>query len=149
MPGGLAGAIPPRDSSAAQIKWKIPEGWSEVPPSAMRYASFSAGANSGKVDISVVMFPGQGGSDADNVNRWRQQIGLPPMDGGRISASIAPVKAADATFATIDIAGAKSRTVAAWTRRDGRTWFLKATGPNAVVEKEKPNFIKFIESVRF
>ena len=32
---------------------------------------------------------------------------------------------------------------------DGRVWFFKATGPNAAVEKEKPNFVKFIESVRF
>ena len=30
-----------------------------------------------KIDISVVTFPGDGGSDADNINRWRQQIGLP------------------------------------------------------------------------
>jgi hypothetical protein len=41
------------------------------------------------------------------------------------------------------------RTIAAWTRRDGRAWFFKATGPNAAVEKEKPIFVKFIESVRF
>jgi len=27
--------------------------------------------------------------------------------------------------------------------------FFKATGQNAAVEKEKPNFVKFIESIRF
>ena len=31
----------------------------------------------------MVTFPGDGGSDADNVNRWRQQIGLPAVDGRR------------------------------------------------------------------
>ena len=60
------------DAGAPQIKWKTPEGWTEVPPSSMRYASFSAPAeDGGKIDISIVTFPGDGGSDADNVNRWR------------------------------------------------------------------------------
>jgi len=144
-----ASAIPPRDSATPQIKWKTPEGWSEVPPSSMRYASFGVGANGGKIDISVVTFPGEGGSDADNVNRWRQQIGLPLLTDEAMGSNFAQLKSADATFATVDIAGANARTVAAWTRRDGRVWFFKATGPNAAVEKEKPNFVKFIESVRF
>ena len=144
-----ASAMPPRDSSMPQIKWKAPEGWGEVPPSSMRYASFSAGANEGKIDISVVTFPSEGGSDTDNVNRWRQQIGLPPMSPAAVASQVAPLKTADTTFSTVDIAGANARTVAAWTRRDGRVWFFKATGPNAAVEKEKPNFVKFVESVRF
>ena len=114
----------------------------------MRYASFKAGSD-GKIDISVVTFSGEGGSDADNVNRWRQQIGLPPADPATIASNIASVKSADTTFSSVDIAGDASRTVAAWTRRDNRVWFLKATGPKDAVEKEKPNFVKFVESVRF
>jgi hypothetical protein len=143
-------AMPPQDAGAPQIKWKTPEGWKEVPSSSMRYASFSAlDGNGGKIDISVVTFPGDGGSDADNVNRWRQQIGLPPIDGSAVTSQVASLKTADTTFSTTDIASANARTIAAWARRDGRAWFFKATGPNAAVEKEKPNFVKFIESVRF
>jgi hypothetical protein len=143
-------AMPPQGTGAPQIKWNTPEGWTEVPPSSMRYASFNAsGGDGGKIDISVVTFAGDGGNDANNVNRWRGQIGLPPLDQNSVNSQIAPLKAADTTFATTDIAGAKARTIAAWTRHDGRVWFFKATGPNAAVEKEKPNFVKFIESVRF
>ena len=143
-------AMPPRNASAPQIKWETPEGWREVAPSSMRYASFSAtDENGGKIDISIATFAGDGGSDADNVNRWRQQIGLPPVDGRAVTSQVTPLKTADTTFSATDIAGATARTVAAWTRRDGRVWFFKATGPNAAVEKEKPNFVKFIESVRF
>lgn len=150
MPGGMAGAMLPRDSTAPQIKWKTPEGWSEVPPSSMRHASFNVSTGTGdKIDISVVTFPGEGGSDSDNINRWRQQIGLPLLTDEAMGSNFAQLKSGDATFATIDIAGPKARTLAAWARRDGRVWFFKATGPNAAVEKEKPNFIKFIESVRF
>jgi len=143
-------AAPPQTSSAPQLKWTTPEGWAEVPPSSMRYASFSALAgDSGKVDISIVTFSGDGGSDADNINRWRGQMGLAPVDANAVTSQIAPLKTGDMTFSTTDIAGDKTRTIAAWTRRDGRVWFFKATGPTAAVEKEKPNFVKFIESVRF
>ena len=143
-------AAPSQTNSGPTIKWKTPEGWTEVPPSSMRYASFSAPAeDGGKIDISVVTFPGDGGSDADNINRWRGQMGLAPVDANAVTSQVAPLKTGDTTFSTTDIAGNKTRTIAAWTRRDGRVWFFKATGPTAAIEKEKPNFMKFIESVRF
>ena len=143
-------AMPPQDAGAPQIKWTTPDSWTEVPPSSMRYASFNASAENGdKIDISVVTFPGEGGSDVDNINRWRGQIGLPPLDENAVISQVAPLKTADTTFSTTDIAGTKARTIAAWIRHDGRVWFFKATGPSAAVEKEKPNFVKFIESVRF
>ena len=141
---------PPQTASAPTIKWTAPEGWTEVPPSSMRYASFSAPAqDGGKIDISIVTFPGDGGSDADNINRWRGQMGLAPVDANAVTSQVAPLKTGDTMFSTTDIAGNKTRTIAAWTRRDGRVWFFKATGPNAAIEKEKSNFVKFIESVRF
>jgi len=146
---GQMAAAAPQTTNAPQIKWETPDGWTEVPPSSMRYASFSAPTEGGKIDISVVTFPGDGGSDADNVNRWRGQMGLAPIDVSAVTSQVAPLKTAETTFSTADIAGDKIRTIAAWTRRDGRVWFFKATGPNAAVEKEKPNFVKFIESVRF
>jgi hypothetical protein len=140
----------PQTNGAPPIKWTTPEGWTEVPPSSMRYASFSAPTeDGGKIDVSVVTFPGDGGSDADNVNRWRGQMGLAPVDTNAVTSQVAPLKTENTTFSTTDIAGNKTRTIAAWTRRDGRVWFFKATGPNAAIEKEKPNFVKFIESVRF
>src|SRR6266704_3258441 len=143
-------AAPPQAPNAPQIKWKKPETWTEVPPSSMRYASFSASSeDGGKIDISIVTFAGDGGSDADNINRWREQMGLAPVDANAVTSQVAPLKTADTTFSTTDIAGDKTRTIAAWTRRDGRVWFFKATGPNVAIEKEKPNFVKFIESVRF
>jgi hypothetical protein len=149
-PSSQVAAAPPQTTSAPPIKWTTPDGWTEVPPSSMRYASFSAPADGGgKIDISVVTFPGDGGSDADNINRWRGQMGLAPVDANAVTSQIAPLKTGDMTFSTTDITANKTRTIAAWTRRDGRVWFFKATGPIAAVEKEKPNFVKFIESVRF
>lgn len=137
-------------SDKPQINWDVPQGWSPAPASAMRYASFTTAGDSGdKIDISVVTFPGDGGSDAENVNRWRQQIGLPAADGSTLKSAIVPMKSKETDFSSIDMTGKSSRVLAAWARRDGRTWFFKLTGPNAAVEKEKPKFVKFLQSVRF
>src|SRR5260370_25243921 len=47
-------AMPPRDGGALQIKWEMPEGWTKVPPSSMRYASFRSPAEEGvKIDTSL------------------------------------------------------------------------------------------------
>lgn len=147
----MAAAPPPATTrDVPPIKWTTPEGWTEVPPSSMRYASFSVPAeDGGKIDVSIVTFPGDGGSDADNINRWRGQMGLVPVDADAVTAQVVPLKTGETMFSTTDIAGDKTRTIAAWARRNGRVWFFKATGPAAAVEKEKPKFVKFIESVRF
>src|SRR5690242_13772472 len=91
MPGGMGSAMPSREA-AAQIKWSKPESWNEVPPSSMRYASFNAGAGNDKIDISVVTFAGEGGSDADNVNRWRGQLQLPPMSAEAVATQVSPLQ---------------------------------------------------------
>ena len=133
-----------------QIKWEVPADWSPAPASAMRYASFTATGDTGdKIDISVVNFPGDGGSDVDNVNRWRQQIGLSTVDAAALQSMIVPVKSGDTDFSSIDMSSSSSRLLAAWTRRSGRTWFFKLTGPAGAVEKQKPNFVKFVQSIRF
>ncbi len=149
MPRGMAAANPQPALNAPHLTWEVPPGWTQIAPSAMRYASFTAGAANDTIDISIVTFLGEGGSDADNVNRWRGQMGLPPVDPEVVRAEVTELKSASASFLTTDIAGATTRTLAAWTRRDGRVWFFKGTGPSTAIEKEKPNFVKFVKSIRF
>jgi hypothetical protein len=147
-PSADAGAVPP-SSEKPQIKWEVPPGWSAAPASTMRYASFAAEKDGEKADISIVTFPGDGGSDLENVNRWRQQIGLQAVEASALSSMIVPVRAGEISFSTVDFTGASARMLAAWTRHDGRAWFFKLTGPTILVEQEKPKFVGFVESVRF
>jgi len=141
---------PPPSADAPKIKWELPQGWVTGAPAPMRYASFTvAGENNQTADISVVTFPGEGGRDADNVNRWRQQIGLPPADAAALQSMISPMKSGDSIFSTVDMTGANARVLAGWIRRDERTWFFKLSGPKEVVEKEKAKFVEFLQSIRF
>jgi hypothetical protein len=142
-------AAPPANSDKPQIKWEVPQNWSSAATSPMRYASFTTEKDGEKADISVVTFSGDGGSDVDNVNRWRQQIGLPAVEARALESMIVPVRAGEISFSTVDMAGPTARVLAGWTRHDGRVWFFKLTGPKTVVEQEKPKFVKFLQSVRF
>jgi hypothetical protein len=142
-------AAPPADSEKPPIKWDVPAGWSPAPASAMRYASFAVEKNGEKADISVVTFPGDGGNDVDNVNRWRQQIGLPAVGAEVLKPMIVPVKAGDVPIDFVDMSGTNARVLAGWTRQGGRAWFFKMSGPPALVEQEKPKFTTFLQSIRF
>ena len=116
----------------------------------MRYASFTAAGQNGETaEISVVMLDGEGGGDLQNVNRWRGQIGLVPVADGDLKSLIVPLKAKDSDFQTVDMAGAKARILAGWTRIDGRSWFFKLNGSDALATAEKGNFTKFLQSVQF
>jgi len=144
-------ALPPAaDSEKPQIKWEVPDGWKPVPAASMRYASFAvAGQNGGTAEISVVVLDGEGGGDLQNVNRWRSQIGLPPVTDNDLKPLIIPAKAKDGDILTVDMAGSKSRILAGWTRIDGKSWFFKLTAPDALATAEKQRFTNFLQSVQF
>jgi hypothetical protein len=137
------------DSQGPRLTWEVPEGWTSAPASSMRYASFAAEKEGEKADISVVMFPGDGGGDLENVNRWRSQIGLEAIAEAELAASVVPLEGKDGKIATVDIKGATSRMLAGWVRHDGSVWFIKMTGSDALITSEKPKFEKFIRSVEF
>jgi len=55
----------------------------------MRLASFGmALEGGGQGDCSIVVLGGDGGGLEPNVNRWRGQIGLPPLTGDELEQSV-------------------------------------------------------------
>ena len=141
--------IPASADAPPPIKWQVPASWTAAPPAPMRFASFTVEKNGEKADISIVTFPGEGGSDLDNVNRWRQQIGLGPVDANGLKSMIAHLHAGEVHLDTVDMSGSSARVLAAWTRHGENAWFFKMTGPPALVEQEKANFGGFLQSIRF
>jgi hypothetical protein len=91
------------------------------------------------------------GGLAANLNRWRGQIGLPPLEGAAVGASTEALDANGLHFTLVDFAGAtpgsQKRILAALTSWQGATWFFKLMGPEALVEDEKPVFTAFLKTV--
>jgi hypothetical protein len=148
----------PDTASAAlpAIQYKRPGEWQEIAPGEMRAASFRVSGKDGKqADVSVIPLPGLAGSDLDNVNRWRGQVGLPGVSEAELATLAQPVEIGGQAAMLYEEAGAnpgsgeKSRILAAITRRGGMAWFFKMTGDEGLVAEQKPAFIEFLKSVSF
>lgn len=142
---------PPRPAGQGSLKWSLPKGWSETAGEGMRYATFKSPVP-GKNEATVVVLPGAAGGELANVNRWRGQIGLGPIDEAALTAARVVVKSKAGALNVYDFTSegqAKSRMVAGLiSTPDGNTWFLKLTGDAGPVAKAKPDFMRILESLR-
>lgn len=116
----------------------------------MRYATFHAPVH-GKLDVSVTVLPGDAGGELANVNRWRNQIGLAPIDPDGLGSARKPVKTAMGPVSLYDFTNggaAKRRVVAGLALVEGKSWFVKMTGDESAVAKARPDFLRLVESLR-
>ena len=152
MQSGSAGLVPPPGSPA---QWTKPDGWSEQPLSEMRIGSFKVeGPNAASADVSVIAFPGEAGGLSSNINRWRGQLQLAPLDEDQLSQVIqhtevdnVPTYLVD--FQTADNASKPSRILGAVLQTADRAWFVKMTGPPELIESQRQKFLDFVKSFRF
>ena len=140
---------------APQLKWKTPDGWKELQPGQFRVASFKVTNQEGKqADVSVIPLPGVAGGDFSNVNRWRGQVGQPPLSEEELKTLAQPVELAGQSATLYEQngnnpAGEPTRILAVVQHRDGMAWFFKMTGDSQLVAQEKSAFVEFLKSVQF
>jgi hypothetical protein len=134
--------------NAAPIHWTVPSGWLEKPANGFRLGSFDIqGENAGKADVAITSFPGSVGTELGNVNRWRGELALAPIE--QIDPAPEAVTVDSIQGKLYDIAGASARTVVAVVPRDGKSWFIKLRGDTATVAAAKPTFLEFLASIHF
>ena len=149
-PASMTGDVPPPARPPGGLRWTLPSGWIETAGGAMRYASFKVPVN-GTVDASVVVLPGPAGGELANVNRWRGQIGLPPIDDAALAAARKTLSTKAGPIKVYDFSsggGSGKRLVAGLTELEGNTWFVKLTGDAAAVGAARGDFMKLLGSLR-
>lgn len=136
--------------------WVVPPGWQEQPGAQMLLAKFIIpGPDDKQAELNVSMLSGAGGGLLANVNRWRGQIQLPPVDDAALSKQIETLDLASGKATLVDMNGtdAKSgqrvRVLAAIVPQSDRTWFYRMMGDEAVVELQKEVFKKFIQTIEY
>ena len=143
-------------ASRTEPQWQVPSSWHRAANTPnMLHALFHApvDGDAKPARISVVPLPGRAGGALANVNRWRRQLGLPPVETlDAVSPRTIQLTGGEATL--VDLGGsdqtdAGERTMAAWTQRDGTTWFFKLTGAAAAVDAHEQAFRSFVSSVNF
>jgi hypothetical protein len=123
----------------------------------MRLASFSAASPNGKeADVSVVSLPATAGGDLANVNRWRGQVKLPPIDEDTLAKSAQRIQANGHDYLMVDLVSdapideqqGKQRILAAILDENGQAWFIKMTGEEATVDAQKSAFVDFLHGLK-
>ena len=132
------------------LRWTTPPGWQELPRSEFRVASFRVtGDADQEADVSVIPLPGTAGGDLSNVNRWRDQVGLPPISETELASAAQTIDAGGRPAAFYELTGKDVTILAAIQVRDGVTWFYKMTGDAPLVAREKPAFAALLKSFTF
>lgn len=85
-----------------QPDWKLPEGWRLGPPRSMRFATLLGSFDGGQVEISISSL-GPNQDLLDNVNRWRGQLGLPPLTDS--DPELATIESASGELKIFDAVG--------------------------------------------
>jgi hypothetical protein len=142
-------AAPPSTDLPA---WQPPAHWKETGPKPMRLTSFeipnSAGGEPG--DVSVSALGGPAGGLLANVNRWRNQVHLAPVDDNGLATLTEKVDLSGGLTGTVvDLKGTPDRILAVVVPKGDRTWFFKLKASDPLVSRERDGFIAFVKSVKF
>jgi len=91
------------------VTWAVPEGWQEQPGSTQgpvqRYATFRLGPKDEPLELTVTPLGPAAGSVLDNVNRWRGQIGLGPIDESALKTVTTEIDLGGTSATLVDMTG--------------------------------------------
>jgi hypothetical protein len=136
--------------------WQLPAGWKEAAAGQFLFAKFTISGDGGaQAVVNVSTSVGEGGGVPANINRWRQQIGLPPADESQMSTFTSSVDVAGGKAVVVEMNGTEAasgqlaRVVGVIVPQPGKTWFYKLSGNPDVVTGQKNAFIEFVRGVRY
>ncbi len=143
-------------ASGPGLVWAVPAGWTPGPERAMRKATLLIPGADGApgAELAITAFPGDVGGNLANINRWRQQLSLPPIGAAELGATLEHLHIGALHVDVVELVGpatppaAPQRVLGAIVPHGGATWFFKVTGPDALVAREKPAFLAFMQTVR-
>ena len=145
------GSVPPAHESAVGPRlagFKPPANWvAESSASGIVAAAYNATNADGGARITATSLFNEGGGTLANINRWRDQIGLEPVD----SLNLQPKTDLGKGALVVDLTdAARTRRMVAAVVPDassGQTWFFKLTGGVKGIEAERVAFDRFVRSV--
>ncbi len=139
-----------------QPTWSVPAGWEPLALSGPRRGAWRVSGPDGTLaEVVVTVFPGDVGGLAGNVNRWRGQLGLPPVAANEAEASATALRVPTGNGWLVYIekpaaAGETSvATAAVILPHKDATWFVKMTGDIRAVGVQRAALVKFAESIQF
>ncbi len=136
-------------ANQSRFHYQLPTGWTETNPGPMHLAQFSIPVDGEVVMVSVTTLGGDAGGLLSNVNRWRGQLGLTPINDDGLTKIKSEISGKRLTFTVVDMVnpGSAKRVIGAVTRTESDTWFVKLEGTSAQLDRVKPQWDAFIRTV--
>lgn len=155
-PTVITGAHPGASTIPAFAAYTKPQGWVLDPQERpMRVATFHVTGDGEQADVIISALPAnQFGTPEANINRWRGQVGLAPVDDpasvARSEMAIGGAKGFQLDFAGLPAAGQPAqRLIVAQVTKGATSYFFKFIGPGKLVEQQKQSFDSFLQSIQF
>lgn len=139
----------PAEDSAEGLKYKLPAGWKESNQKVTFAARVIEVEGLPGVRVTFTPLSPQGGDGLDNVNRWRQQLMLPPWTKADLDreGQVVPTEAGPALV--VDLTGPGQKLLGAVLKRPDAVWFVKLSGPPPAAAPLRAPFLDLLRSVRF
>ena len=159
VPEATPPMAPPASSAETGITDQPAASWQRQPPSPLRKLSYLISKPDGtRCEVSLVTLGWGAGGILENVNRWRGQLGLPPLDDASLQKELkTPLTTALGKVLIVDFTGSPEkgdpsrdgRIIAGILDRGNETVFFKLRGNPTLTGKSQGDFVKWIGTVRF
>jgi hypothetical protein len=136
------------------LTYSVPTGWKETGPRTktgiLILTTFQVRDGGEQAEVQVTPIAGPGIGLLENVNRWRQQVGLGAIGQAELDRSPPEkVRIGGEQGQLVDLAGPANRQLVAWVRHGEKTWYFKMLGAKELVGKQRAAFDSFLQSVKF
>lgn len=135
------------DAVVAGSIWTVPPGWKRLEGERpMRVATYVG--HDADIEIALSKFPGEAGGLIPNINRWRGQVGLEPIDAVVPHEDVGEFTNGSIRGYTMRLRGSSAHMLGAiiFDPAQDQTWFIKATGTPAQAEAIQREFLDFARS---
>ena len=150
-PGGLNRPFAPAPASGeVPFTATPPADWSEGKVGGMRKAAFVIEDGDQKAEVTVIDLARDAGDRLANVNRWRGQVGLEPIDEAQLRQSLRPIDVGELSGDFVDLVGSAGQTIlGVIVDRGEKTWFFKLQGDSKVASAQQADFENYVRSVKW
>jgi hypothetical protein len=135
------------------VTFTLPAGWQQESgsqSSPFRVVAFKVGTGSDTAEAVVTHVAKDSGTMLENINRWRGQLDLDPVDNAEKSPyETVKTPGGDATVWDFENPASHRRMIIAMITHGTEWWFFKLDGSSTLVGAQKPNFNSFVTSIQF
>jgi hypothetical protein len=138
----------------AGIRFETPDGWNPAPLTVSRggitirhEAAFEIASDGQRLEFTLDRLPS--GPLLQNVNRWRGQIGLQPVNADELPEIVRKLEVGGMEADLVELVGEEESILGVIAEQGTQTWYFKLKGNKELAAREKENFLSLARSVSF